>query len=155
MGSPTILLEAGDESDVNDWRLVMPGLANHTHMRVRPGGSRGEAPTRQAAVAWTTSWATSRRCSTRSTATTTPSSSPCWDNRAQIGDFPLAVISNDHGENAPPGDEQTNVADQQGWPVLSPSSKQVVVTSGHDVPVNEPELVVREILAVLNATPSS
>jgi hypothetical protein len=29
-GSPTILLEAGDESDVNQWRLVMLGLAAET-----------------------------------------------------------------------------------------------------------------------------
>jgi pimeloyl-ACP methyl ester carboxylesterase len=37
-----------------------------------------------------------------------------WDNRAQIGDFLLTIISNDYGENAPAGDGQTNVADQQG-----------------------------------------
>jgi len=33
----------------------------------------------------------------------------------------------------------------------SPNSKQVVVTSGHDVPFNEPDLVVEEIIAVLDA----
>jgi hypothetical protein len=76
-----------------------------------------------------------------------------WAARAEIGDFPMTVISNDYGEDAPPGDEQTNVPDQRGWLVLSPSSEQVVLTSGHDVAENEPELVVREIRAVLNAAP--
>ena len=74
-----------------------------------------------------------------------------WDARAQIGEFPMTIVSNDSGPDAPAG-EQTNVADQRGWLVLSPSSKQVIVTSGHDVVQNEPELVEAEILAVLAAT---
>ena len=74
-----------------------------------------------------------------------------WDARAEIGDFPMTVVSNDYGPEAPPGDEQTNVVDQQGWLVLSPNSKQVVVTSGHDVVWNESALVIEEILAVLAA----
>ena len=74
-----------------------------------------------------------------------------WDTREQIGDFPMTIISNDYGPNPPPGDEATNVPDQRGWLVLSPNSKQVVVTSGHDVPFNEPDLVVEEIIAVLDA----
>jgi hypothetical protein len=40
---------------------------------------------------------------------------------------------------------------QRGWLVLSPLAQQVVVTSGHDVPENEPELTVREIFRVLAA----
>jgi pimeloyl-ACP methyl ester carboxylesterase len=71
-----------------------------------------------------------------------------WDNRALIGDFPMTIISNDYGDSAPPGDEETNVEDQRGWLVLSPNSNQVVVTSGHLV---EPGLIVDEILAVLEA----
>jgi hypothetical protein len=63
----------------------------------------------------------------------------------------MTIVSNDSGPNAP-AYEQTNVADQRGWLVLSPSSKQVIVTSGHDVVQNEPELVEAEILAVLAAT---
>jgi hypothetical protein len=75
-----------------------------------------------------------------------------WDARKRIGDFPMTVISYDWGAQAPPvGDERTNVEDQRGWLVLSPNSKQVVITSGHDVPNNEPDLVVREIRAVLAA----
>jgi hypothetical protein len=74
-----------------------------------------------------------------------------WDARSEIGDFPMTIITNDYGPDAPPGDEQTNVADQQGWLVLSPNSKQVAVTSGHDVVGNESALVIDEILAVLAA----
>ena len=76
-----------------------------------------------------------------------------WDNRTKIGDFPLTVISNDWGDQVEPGtDDATNVEDQRGWFVLSPDrARQVVVTSGHDVPGNEPELVISEILAVLEA----
>ena len=78
-----------------------------------------------------------------------------WDARSQIGDFPMTIVSNDYGPEAPPGDEHTNVADQQGWLVLSPNSKQIVVTSGHDVVWNESELVIDEILAVLAAARGS
>ncbi len=78
-----------------------------------------------------------------------------WDARAEIGDFPMTIVSNDYGPNAPPGDEQTNVVDQQTWLVLSPNSKQVVVTSGHDVVWNETSLVLDEILTVLAATGDS
>jgi pimeloyl-ACP methyl ester carboxylesterase len=75
-----------------------------------------------------------------------------WDNVKRIGDFPMTIISNDYGAAAPPNDDaQTNVPDQRGWLVISPNSKQIVVTSGHDLPENEPDLVVREILAVLEA----
>lgn len=74
-----------------------------------------------------------------------------WDNRAQVGDFPMAVISNDWGPDAE-RDDATNVEDQAGWMVLSPNSHQVVVTSGHNVAGNEPGLVIDEILAVLEAS---
>lgn len=74
-----------------------------------------------------------------------------WDKRKEIGDFPMTVISNDYGPGAPPTDDATNVPDQRGWLILSPNSKQVVVTTGHNVPGDQPDLVVREILAVLKA----
>ncbi len=76
-----------------------------------------------------------------------------WDNREEIGDFPLTVITHDWGDTAEPNtDEATNVEDQRGWFELSPdSAKQVVVTTGHDVPSNEPDVVIDEILAVLEA----
>ena len=69
--------------------------------------------------------------------------------------FPMMVVSNDYGPEAPPGDEQTNVVDQRTWLVLSPNSRQVVVTSGHDVVWNESALVTDEILAVLAAVRGS
>ena len=76
-----------------------------------------------------------------------------WDNRTEIGDFPMTVISNDWGDQFPEGtDESTNVEDQREWLVLtSAEGRQVVVTSGHDVANVEPSLVVDEILAVLEA----
>jgi pimeloyl-ACP methyl ester carboxylesterase len=73
-----------------------------------------------------------------------------WDDRAAIGSFPMTVISYDWGTHAPPGgDEQTNVADQRGWLVLSPKATQVVVTSGHDVANNEPDVVIQSIFKVI------
>ena len=57
------------------------------------------------------------------------------------------IFSNDAGPGAE-GDEASNVEDQKGWSALSPDFEQVVVDSGHDVPVNEPELVVNKILEV-------
>ena len=76
-----------------------------------------------------------------------------WDNRKELGDFPLTVMSNDYGDSVEPNtDEATNVEDQRGWFVLSPKqAKQSVVTSGHSIPDNQPDLVIRVILAVLAA----
>jgi pimeloyl-ACP methyl ester carboxylesterase len=71
-----------------------------------------------------------------------------WDDRGLIGDIPVTIITNDYGETANQ-DERDNVADQQGWFVLSPRARQVVVTSGHDIASNESELLVEEVLAVL------
>jgi hypothetical protein len=56
----------------------------------------------------------------------------------------MTVISNDYGDNWENAEEETNVKDQRGWLVLSPLARQVVVTSGHDVPRNEPDLTVRD-----------
>jgi alpha/beta hydrolase fold len=74
-----------------------------------------------------------------------------WDVRKEIGTFPMTIISNDWGQSAETIDDETNVQDQRGWLVLSPNSKQVVVTSGHEVQDDDPALVIREILAVLEA----
>jgi pimeloyl-ACP methyl ester carboxylesterase len=74
-----------------------------------------------------------------------------WDNRRQIGDFPLTVISNDYGDSVEPNtDEATNVEDQRGWyDLTSAEGRQVVVTSGHGVVYAETQTVLEEILAVL------
>jgi hypothetical protein len=74
-----------------------------------------------------------------------------WSHRHKIDNIPMTVISNDYGKSYSNEEERTNVAAQKGWLVLSPQARQVVVTSGHNVPENEPDLVVREILRVVKA----
>ena len=74
-----------------------------------------------------------------------------WSNRREIGDIPMTVVTNDYlgqGENE---EERTNVEGQQGWLVLSPQAQQILVTSGHNVPANEPKLAMAEILKVVEA----
>jgi len=73
-----------------------------------------------------------------------------WNNRAEVGDVPVTIISNDPGPDAPP-EEQKNVEAQRGWLLLSPQAEQIVVDSGHDVATNEPELVVQEVTEVVEA----
>ena len=63
----------------------------------------------------------------------------------------MTVISNDYGDFYEIEEARTNVKGQRGWLELSPLAKQVVVTTGHDVPENEPDLTVHEILRVLDA----
>ena len=72
-----------------------------------------------------------------------------WEHRHRIGRIPMSVISNDYGESYENEEQRTNVKGQRGWLVLSPLAKQLVVTSGHDVPDSESELTVREILRVV------
>jgi alpha/beta hydrolase fold len=73
-----------------------------------------------------------------------------WDNRRKIGDIPITVISNDYTGYAANADEENSIERQQGWFVLNPDqAKQVIVTTGHDVPGNEPGVVVDEVLRVL------
>ena len=49
---------------------------------------------------------------------------------------------------------RTNVSDQRGWLVLSPSAKQVVVHTGHAIEESDPELVLDSILDVVAAARS-
>ena len=70
--------------------------------------------------------------------------------RTELGDIPVTIISNDYGPDAPEPD-RTNVQAQQGWLVLSPQARQVLVTTGHDIAFNEPELVRDEIRTVVRA----
>jgi len=214
-GSPTILLEAGDQSDIRQWRLVLPILTAEARVctyeragigrsspatgcrgmddllgdlealldaaEIRPpyvlvgtsGGGFimvGYAMRHPDQVAGMVLVETPKAL----TAELYPEIVPqiecdapgnierrdhlavehaAWDNRREIGDFPMTVISNDYGDEAEPNtDEFTNVADQHDWLVLtSAEGRQVVVTSGHGVPENEPRLVADEILAVLEA----
>ena len=73
-----------------------------------------------------------------------------WEHRHKVGRIPMTVISNDYGQNYENEEQRSNVKGQKGWLVLSPLAKQVVVTSGHNVPEVESDLTVREILRVLD-----
>lgn len=73
-----------------------------------------------------------------------------WEHRQRVGRIPMTVISNDYGDFYENGEQRANVKGQRGWLELSPLAKQVVVTTGHDVPENEPDLTLREILRVLD-----
>jgi pimeloyl-ACP methyl ester carboxylesterase len=71
-----------------------------------------------------------------------------WDGRRSLG-VPVSVISNDYGAEAEDY-ERANVEEQKGWLALSKNSRQVVVTSGHNVAENEPAVVLAEINWVLD-----
>ena len=205
-GTPTILLEAGDESGVTDWRLVMPSLSAETRVCAyeRAGINRSDAatgcrgvdevvgdlealidvaaipgpyvlvgasgggflmaelaarrPSEVAGIVFAEvpeaighvppDLAETIKCDSLTNIERrdyVAIEQEVWSRRAELGDFPMTIISDDHGDN---------VEKQRGWLVLTPNSRQVVVTSGHDVPVNEPNLVIREILDVLEAARS-
>jgi hypothetical protein len=55
-------------------------------------------------------------------------------------------IISDTSDESEPG----NAEIQEGWLVLSPQASQVVVSSGHDVPINEPDVVIAAILEVIH-----
>ncbi len=79
-----------------------------------------------------------------------------WAAREEIGDIPVTVISADYSKSEIAAAEfeeekaamKTNVADQKGWLVLSPSAEQTVVETGHAVEEEDPELVIDAILDV-------
>ena len=62
-GSPLILLEAGDESGVEEWQPVsIPSRPRRARVPTTAPAS-GAAPTQPAAVVWTSCWVISRPCS--------------------------------------------------------------------------------------------
>jgi hypothetical protein len=82
-----------------------------------------------------------------------------WAAKKEIGDIPVTIISNRYSKveiaaaefpEEKPG-MRTNVENQKGWLVLSPRAKQVVVTTGHAVEEEDPQLVIDQILAVVQA----
>jgi hypothetical protein len=213
-GSPTIVLESGDESDQSQWRAVFKQLAAETRVcaydRLGNGSSDaatgcrrtpellGDLSAMLAAVEarspyvlvgtsgggyLMTSYAYAHPRETAGIVLAEtphaiiPSQAPkellaeldcrsalnqehrayvsveryAWTHRHRIGRIPMTVISNDYGDFGENAEQKTNVQGQRGWLVLSPLARQVVVTSGHNVPENEPELTVREILSVLAA----
>ncbi|MEP7330579.1 MAG: alpha/beta hydrolase [Terracoccus sp.] len=73
-----------------------------------------------------------------------------WDHRKEIPGLAVTVISNRY-EGITEGEEATSVQGQRGWLVLNPKGRQVVVTSGHNIPGNESGLVTDEVLALVEA----
>ena len=80
-----------------------------------------------------------------------------WAGRRRIGDIPVAIVSVKFSaeaidESPFPAERramQRNVERQQGWLVLSPHAKQVVVHTGHAVEEEKPDLVIDVILDVV------
>ena len=66
------------------------------------------------------------------------------------------MITNDYTGYAENDDERNSIEGQQGWFELNPEqAKQVIVTSGHDIPGNEPGVIVEEVLRVLETARGS
>jgi pimeloyl-ACP methyl ester carboxylesterase len=74
-----------------------------------------------------------------------------WRMRRRIGDIPVRIMSVDFGTAAEDQGQRRNVRDQQGWLVLSPRAKQVVVHTGHAVEEDDPQAVIDNILQVVKA----
>ena len=85
-----------------------------------------------------------------------------WAARTRIGDIPVTVMSNKYSADELaaaeyPSERQgmrTNVSDQRGWLVLSPSAKQLVVHTGHAIEESDPHVVLEAILDVVAAARS-
>jgi pimeloyl-ACP methyl ester carboxylesterase len=85
-----------------------------------------------------------------------------WAAKKEIGDIPVTIISNRYSKEEIAAAEfpeekpgmRNNVQNQKGWLVLSPRAKQVVVTTGHAVEEEDPQIVIDQILAVVRAARS-
>jgi len=211
-GSPTVILEAGDESGTGDWRLIEPAISEVTRTCAydRAGIGRSdpasgcrqltdlvgdledllaaaevpgpyilvaasgggfiasgfavERPEEIAGVVFAEvpkAFLDAPPDIVELTSCDNPANiehrdylqveADAWNTRAEIGDIPVVIISNDYGPEAEPG-AASNVVDQQGWLVLSSLAEQVVVESGHDVTTNEPEVVIDAVLDVIEAS---
>jgi pimeloyl-ACP methyl ester carboxylesterase len=213
-GKPTILLEAGDESDVGQWAQVMPQLVTRTRTcaydRLGVGqsdpasGCRGADDLRMDTeallralgekgpyllvghsgggflmadfayahpdeVAGLVLVETPKAIEPERASAAVLAEIDCrsadnqerrdyvsvegfaWRHRHKVGDMPMTVISNRYRPPFHDYEEATNVRDQRGWFVLSPQARQVVVTTGHEVEVDQPDVVDREILRVLSS----
>lgn len=82
-----------------------------------------------------------------------------WAARKRIGNIPVTIVTVKFSsaaitESPFPLERQAmrrNVARQKGWLVLSPRAEQVVVSTGHAVEEEDPELVIDVILDVVKA----
>jgi len=83
-----------------------------------------------------------------------------WAARRRIGDIPVTIVTDKPSAEAikasPFPSERRgmrgNVEDQEGWLVLSPRAKQVVVHTGHAVEEEDPELVIDIVINTVRAS---
>jgi hypothetical protein len=81
-----------------------------------------------------------------------------WAARKRIGDIPVKIVTVKYSaeamEESPFPEERAmmrrNIERQKGWLVLSPRAEQIVVTTGHAVEEEDPQLVIDVILAVVD-----
>jgi pimeloyl-ACP methyl ester carboxylesterase len=82
-----------------------------------------------------------------------------WAARKRIGDIPVTIVSVEFSaaavrESPFPSERNAmrhNVERQRGWLVLSPRAKQIVAHTGHAVEEDDPALVIKTILGVVEA----
>ena len=66
------------------------------------------------------------------------------------------MITNDYSGYASNVDEEHSIERQQGWFALNPDgARQVIVTTGHNVPGNEPGVVIDEVVRVVEIARAS
>jgi pimeloyl-ACP methyl ester carboxylesterase len=76
-----------------------------------------------------------------------------WDQRGEIGDIPITIISVDYGDHPPDPGAIGQVERQRGWLVMSPRAEQLVVThTGHAIVSEDPALVLQEVVKVVLAS---
>jgi pimeloyl-ACP methyl ester carboxylesterase len=75
-----------------------------------------------------------------------------WATLTKIGNIPVAVITNDYGPNAELEAERRNVEDQRALLALSPRAEQIIVTTGHAVEEQHPQLVIDTVMDTLRAS---
>jgi alpha/beta hydrolase fold len=82
-----------------------------------------------------------------------------WAARRQVGDIPVGIMTVKYSDAAvrespfpsERAEMRRNVENQNGWLVLSPRAKQIVVHTGHAVEEDDPALVLDVILDVVKA----
>jgi pimeloyl-ACP methyl ester carboxylesterase len=77
-----------------------------------------------------------------------------FDDRREIGDIPVTVVTIDY-ESPENLDEEENIEGQQGWLILSPQAKQLVVQTDHDIANADPAFVIEEVIKVVQAARSA
>ncbi|HET9945690.1 MAG TPA: alpha/beta hydrolase [Actinomycetes bacterium] len=173
-GSPTVVLESGDEDDQFQWGGVQAAVAEHTRVcsydRLGTGSSDPATGCRRTAdlLAVLQGMLDAMDAGPPYVLVGTSGGGFIMTSYAYahpkdtagivLAETPHAIIPSQAPQElldaidcrAPTNIEQrTNVEGQRGWLVLSPLAEQFVVTTGHDVPNTETELTVREVLRVV------